>query len=155
MKQLRAGALQNSIRQIPTNSAQESRLWPEPMIQTSFDKSDTIAILELDTKLTKADFKQVNATINKHLNSNGILAGIIVYTQTFSEWDTFEALLDRLKFINDHHKWTKYVALVSDSEVIGFPESVISHFVHAETHAFPYSNIADARRWILDEKNCT
>ena len=125
----------------------------EYMLNITCDESRLIAILEPDGSLTPEDFIQVCRVINKHLNFKNSMIGIIVQTQDFTNWDSFSDLLPHLTFVHDYHTRVKNIALVSDSNVVGFSDRMIRHFVNAEVCAFSFDNYEHARKWMLNNNN--
>ena len=54
-----------------------------------------------------------------------------------------------MRFVRDHHKHIKKIAVVTDSALGNLAENLVSHFVSAEIKQFPASAHDSARKWIL------
>ena len=53
------------------------------------------------------------------------------------------------KFVKEHHKKVRHVALVTDSVLGDFGEKVADHFVSAEIKHFAFDELTNAQSWIL------
>jgi hypothetical protein len=56
-----------------------------------------------------------------------------------------------MRFVKDHHKHIRKIALVTDSSLGNIAEHLISHFVSAEIKQFPASAVESAKEWILQK----
>ena len=122
------------------------------MLEISLDEKSKIAILKPTGALSKDDFKEVTKVIDPFIEKAGKINGVIIYTESFPGWDSFMALLEHLKFVKEHHKNISYVAFVTDSAVGKLAEGIGNHFVSAEVKHFSFSELEDAKRWILEDK---
>ena len=123
------------------------------MLDIKLNKTDGIAILEPNGKLSKEDFKTVANIIDPYLENAGKLNGIIIYVKSFPGWDSFSALITHLKFIKEHHKKISHVAFVSDSPIGAFAEHISSHFVSAEVKSFSFNELEASIKWILGDNS--
>jgi len=71
-------------------------------------------------------------------------------TSSFPGWDSFAALSGHLEFVKQHHKKIAHIALVTDSMLGNFAESIASHFINAEIKSFSYADIEQAKLWIIE-----
>ena len=53
-----------------------------------------------------------------------------------------------MRFVHDHHKNVKKIAIVTDSHMGDVAEHLASHFVAAEIRHFPAGEADEARSWI-------
>jgi len=118
------------------------------MIKIEVNEETGIALIEPTGSLTPSDFEVVRSVVDPYLEKVGPLAGIIIHTEKFPGWSSFEALYDHLYFIHDHHKKVKKVALVSNSKIVNFVETMAKHFVEAEIKMFSYEEIEEAIAWM-------
>jgi hypothetical protein len=91
--------------------------------------------------MTKAVDGQIDAT--------GDLAGLIIDAPEFPGWDSFATVVTHFRFVRDHHKRIKKVAVVTDSHLADVAERLASHFVAAEVRHFPGDDLDRARQWII------
>jgi len=123
------------------------------MLFVTFDESRSIITLEPDASLTKEDFQSATRIIDEHLSLKGEIKGIIVQTETFPGWASFQAFLSHLKFIKDHHQWIKHIALVTNSRARKLAEPLAKHFISAKIMQFSFDEAEHARRWILNDND--
>jgi hypothetical protein len=121
------------------------------MIDHSFDSASSILHLRPKGALAKEDFTQLAATVDPHIEKNGALAGIIVEVGDFPGWDSLGAMVAHLRFVRDHHKQVKKIAVVTDARFAAVAKGMASHFVAAEIRQFPAGHAAAARAWIATE----
>jgi hypothetical protein len=119
------------------------------MIEHHFDTSNRILHLQPKSSLEKADFEKLAAAVDPIIAESGDLAGLIIETPSFPGWESLGAMSAHFRFVRDHHKQIRKVAVVTDSALGGIAEKLASHFVSAEVKQFPASGVEDARRWIL------
>lgn len=123
------------------------------MLLVTFDEARSIITLEPDNSLTVEDFRSATRIIDDHLALGGKLTGIVIRTDEFPGWQTFQAFLGHLKFVKDHHQWVKHVALVTNSLPASLVEPLIQHFVNARIKQFRFDEIEHALSWILSDVN--
>ena len=78
-----------------------------------------------------------------------MLKGLIISTKIFPGWESFGSLIKHFKFVKEHHKKVRLVALVTDSVLGEFGEKVADHFVSAEIKHFAFDELTNAQSWIL------
>jgi SpoIIAA-like len=68
---------------------------------------------------------------------------------TFPGWDSLAAMAAHIRFVRDHHRHIKKIALVTDAAVATVAKRLASHFVAAEIKHFPAGAREAAQQWIL------
>ena len=68
------------------------------MLNTTLNKTDGLAILEPDGKLSESDFQVATEIIDPYIRETGKLNGLIIHTRDFPGWDSFSAMIWRLIF---------------------------------------------------------
>jgi hypothetical protein len=119
------------------------------MILHTLDTANAILHIQPQSSLEKEDFEKLAAEVDPFIAKKGDLAGLIVEAPAFPGWSSFGALAAHLRFVKDHHKHIKKIAVVTDSALGNLAENLVSHFVSAEIKQFPASALAAAREWIL------
>ena len=117
-------------------------------LEFDFDPATSILHLRPASSLTADDFARLASVVDPHIEAAGSLNGIVIETSSFPGWDSFKALLAHLRFVRDHHRHVKKVAVVTDSVLGEVAEKLASHFVSAEIRHFPSGELAKAREWI-------
>jgi len=59
-------------------------------------------------------------------------------------------MVTHLRFVRDHHKHVKKIAVVTDSALGDFAQRLTSHFVSAEIRHFAAGQVEEAQKWILN-----
>ena len=120
------------------------------MLTVEIDEIKGIVILSPDGALTASDFENAAKVIDPYIEETGQLNGILIHTKSFPGWDSFAALCSHLEFVKGHHKNISNIAIVTDSKIGNFAESIASHFINSSIKLFPYSNLSEAKEWISD-----
>jgi len=122
------------------------------MIDCTLDAAAAILHMQPRSALQKEDFAKLAKVVDPHIEKTGGLAGIIVEAPKFPGWDSFAALAAHLRFVRDHHRRVRKIALVTDSALGNVAERLASHFVAAQIKHFPAGQLEAARRWILGSR---
>ena len=121
------------------------------MIEVTLDPASSILYVRPTSRLEAADFLRLAATADPHIDKTGGLAGLVIETSTFPGWDSLGAMAAHFRFVRDHHRKIKKVAVVTDSALGDVAERLASHFVSAEIKRFPSGGREAAMRWIRGE----
>lgn len=119
------------------------------MIEHILDRKHSTLHVKPHGPLEKSDFEQLAETVDPFINETGGLAGLIIETRAFPGWKNFAAMVKHFKFVRDHHKKIKKVAVVTDSALGDAAEHIAAHFVSAKIKHFQSKNFAEAKAWIL------
>lgn len=102
--------------------------------------------------LSAGDFKQLTDAIDHFLEDHDALRGLVIVAETFPGWEDFNSFMTHIRFVRDHHRAIKKVALVSDSQLLSTAPYIIDHFVNAKVRHFAFADIEQANTWVaLDE----
>jgi hypothetical protein len=121
------------------------------MIESDLDTAHSILLVRPKSKLDKADFVELAKVVDPQIEETGDLAGLIISAERFPGWDSFGAMVTHFRFVKDHQKHVKKVAVVTDSHVGDVAEHLASHFVSAGIRHFPAGQTQQARQWIIDD----
>ena len=119
------------------------------MIEYTLDKDYSILHVKPHGPLEKGDFERLAKTVDPFINETGGLAGLIIETPKFPGWKNFGAMVKHFKFVRDHHKKIRKIAVVTDSALGDAAEHIASHFVSAKIKHFQPENLSEAKAWIL------
>ena len=119
------------------------------MIDYTLDETDSILYVRPKARLEQDDFVQLAKAVDPYIEQRGGLAGLIVEAAAFPGWDGFGAMASHFRFVRDHHKRIKKVAVVTDSALGRVAENLASHFVSAEIKRFPAGDVEAADRDVL------
>jgi stage II sporulation SpoAA-like protein len=118
------------------------------MLDYTLDTASSILYLRPSAALAKEDFAQLAKTVDPHIEKTGELAGIILEAAKFPGWESVGAMAAHLRFVREHHKRVKKIAIVTDSAIGSVGERLGSHFVAAEIKHFPAGRLEAAKQWI-------
>ena len=118
------------------------------MIKFDLLINDGVLMVMPEGPLASDDFKELAAVADPYIEQHGKLNGLMIYTESFPGWEDFEALVSHFRFVKDHHRSLAKVALVTDSKVASFAETMAKHFVSAEIKHFHYKHKNAALDWL-------
>ncbi len=121
------------------------------MIEYDLDSANSIVVVRPQSKLDKDDFAKLAAAVDPQIEAKGNLAGLIIDAPSFPGWDDFGSMVSHFRFVRDHQKHVKKVAVVTDSALGDLAEHLASHFVSAQIKHFPGGQTESARQWIGEE----
>lgn len=118
------------------------------MIEYDLDTEHSVLEVRPKGALDKSDFDELAKAVDPQIAAKGDLAGLIISAASFPGWDSFGAMVTHFRFIHDHQKHVKKIAVVTDSLLGDVAEHLTAHFVAAEVRHFPADQIDRARQWI-------
>ena len=118
------------------------------MLEYEFDSANSILLVKPESALEKNDFVQLAQAVDPQIEESGDLAGLIISAPSFPGWDSFGTMVTHFRFVRDHQKHVKKIAVVTDSHLGDVAEHLTSHFVSAQIRHFPAGDIDQARQWI-------
>ncbi len=119
------------------------------MIDYDLDSEHNILLVHPKSALDKNDFTELAKAVDPQIEAHGDLAGLIISAPSFPGWDSFAAMVTHFRFVRDHQKHIKKVAVVTDSHLADVAEHLGSHFVSATIQHFPAGQLEQARQWII------
>ena len=119
------------------------------MIEYDLDSEHSILRVQPKAAIERDDFVNLAKAVDPHIEATGGLAGLIIETPGFPRWDSFRAMGNQFRFVRDHHKRIKKVAVVTDSKMGDVAERLTSRFVSTEIRHFPAGQTQEARQWII------
>ncbi len=118
------------------------------MLDLSVDAQRSIVYLRPKQMLKKEDFEVLAKAVDPHIEATGSLNGIILELAQFPGWESLGAMAAHFRFVREHHKKVKKIAIVTDAKIGEIAPKLASHFVSAEIKHFPAGHVKDAERWI-------
>jgi hypothetical protein len=120
------------------------------MIEHNLDTAHSILLVRPKSALNTTDFVELAKAVDPQIEASGDLAGLIIDAPAFPGWDSFGTMVNHFRFVRDHQKHIKKVALVTDSRLGDVAEHLASHFVSAKIRHFPAGQLGQARGWIIN-----
>ncbi len=118
------------------------------MIELELLTDDGIAIVEPKNSLSKQDFKTLAESVDAYLATHDCLNGLLIHVAEFPGWNDLGGFVAHMKFVKDHHRKIKKVALASDSRIASIVPTLANHFVAAEVKSFEYEERDEALAWL-------
>ncbi len=119
------------------------------MIDVDLDTAHSIVVVRPHSRFDKDDFAKLAATVDPQIEATGDLAGVIIDAPSFPGWEDFGSMVSHFRFVRDHQKHVKKVAVVTDSAMGDLAEHLASHFVSAQIKHFKAGQTEPARQWIV------
>src|SRR5262245_24812033 len=119
------------------------------MVEHELDTAHSILYVRPKNALAAEDFAKIAGTVDPHIEATGGLAGIVIETRSFPGGESLGAMAAHFRFVRDHHRRVRKVAVVTDSPFGSVAEHLASHFVSAEIKHFPAGEAEAAKQWIL------
>jgi len=125
------------LRSLPEGAAVTHRLVPE----------SGVLVVEVSQALRAQDFDALAATADGWIDAHGELPGLVIHARAFPGWENLGGLIRHIRFLRDHHRHLRRVALASDSKLAGLGPKLAEHFVQAEVRRFGYDELEAAIAW--------
>lgn len=119
------------------------------MIEYTLDTNSSILYVRPTASLEQSDFVDLAKTVDPYIEAIGDLAGLIIEAPSFPGWASFGALITHFRFVRDHHKHIRKIALVTDSALGTVAEHLAAHFVAAEIRHFAAGELELAKQWVM------
>jgi hypothetical protein len=133
-------ALQSAIEWLtsPHEASLSYRLLPER----------GVLVVELHGRLRADDFDALDAAADTWIESgDGSLRGIVVHARQFPGWENLGSLLRHVRFVREHHRNIRRVALAAGGTVAQIAPALVDHFVQAELKQFGADDLEPAIVW--------
>jgi hypothetical protein len=107
-----------------------------------------VLVIRPEGALRAEDFSALAGAVDPYIEQHGGLRGVLVEAPAFPGWESFAALVSHLRFVRDHHRQIRRIAVVTDSPLLSAAPRIASHFVSAEVRAFGARGRDAALAWI-------
>jgi hypothetical protein len=106
-----------------------------------------VLVVEVTDPLRAQDLDALAATADAWLATHDGLPGVVLHARTFPGWENVGGLLRHVRFVRDHHRAVRRVALAADARLADLVPRLAEHFVKAEIRHFGYDELDDAVAW--------
>jgi len=146
-------AVPGEVRVFDDDDLEAARQWisePPSEGDLAFELIEDQGVLVLQPKgeLEAADFERLSAEVDPYIEKAGALNGLIVIAEHFPGWDDFAALTSHIRFVREHHRKIRRVAIVTADRLVSALPRVASRFLDAEVRAFPTDSRDEALLWV-------
>lgn len=118
-----------------------------PDIRISVEEDRRVVRVRPSGSLSKADFLRLAGKVDPLIEKWGALNGLVIESRDFPGWQSIGALLRHMRFVSDHHRKIRRIALVTNSPLGSLAEHAASHFVAAEIKHFQPGDLDIALNW--------
>jgi SpoIIAA-like len=122
---------------LPEGAAVTHRLLPE----------SGVIVVEVTQALRAQDFEALAMTADAWIDWHGSLQGLVVHAREFPGWEGLGGLFGHLRFVRNHHRSVRRVALAVDGRLAIMAPRLADHFVEAELKSFGYGELEAAIAW--------
>lgn len=120
------------------------------MLRITEDPARNCLLLEPGGALARRDLDALSERFDAYVNARGRVPNLVVRAVGFPTWTDLAALLRHLRFIREHHRMVRKVALVSDARALDIAPRIAGHFVSAEIRHFPAAGLDTALAWVAE-----
>jgi hypothetical protein len=106
-----------------------------------------VIVVEVTEPLRAQDFDSLAATADAWLATHDEVPGVVLHARAFPGWENVGGLLRHVRFVRDHHRTVRRVALAADTKLADLLPRLTEHFVQAELRHFGYDELDDAIAW--------
>ena len=118
------------------------------MLQFEHLSDPNILVITAEGPLEEADFAKFAEQIETKRLSQRSPTRLMIRTDAFPGWDSFQAFATHLKFVSEHHQQIERIAIVTDSELLKIMPRVASVLVHPKIKQFDVGKLDEAMAWL-------
>ena len=125
------------LASLPEGAAVSHRLLPDLGVM----------VVEVKQALRAQDFDALAFTADTWIEAHGHLQGLVIHAREFPGWENLGSFLRHIRFVRDHHRKVKRIALAADTKLASLAPRVAEHFIQAEVKSFGYDELDSAIAW--------
>jgi hypothetical protein len=119
------------------------------MLDIEINSARNLFTLKSRGPLSEEDFARLRSDVDGYIDQRHAAPNILIVTEEgFPYWDSLNTMIAHAKFVRDHHRLVKKIAIVGDSFVLSVAPSIADHFVAASVKHFPSEQLGEARNWL-------
>jgi SpoIIAA-like len=120
----------------------------EPSLSFRMLPERGVLLIEPHGRLHAEDFDALDAAADTWIEAgDGTLRGVVVHARQLPGWENLGSVLRHLRFVRDHHRRIRRVALAVDGAMAQMAPALVDHFVHAEVKQFGAADLEPAIVW--------
>jgi hypothetical protein len=109
-----------------------------------------VVVVEVSQPLRAPDFDALGLTVDAWLGTHERLQGLVLHAHAFPGWENIGGLVKHIRFVRDHHRQIRRVAVVLDGPLGALAPRLAEHFVQAEVRGFRGDQLDDAVAWAAE-----
>ena len=106
-----------------------------------------VIVVEVTQALRARDFDELAVTADSWIEAHGQLQGLVIHARRFPGWENLGGLIRHIRFVRDHHRKIRRIAVAADGDLATIGPRIGEHFVQAEVKSFPYDGLDAAIAW--------
>lgn len=106
-----------------------------------------VLVVEPQGALRREDFDALALTVDPWIESYGALNGLVLRAAGIPGWENLGTLIRHLRFVREHHRKIRHVALVADGKLPELAPKIMEHLVAAEVRHFRSDQLEEAIAW--------
>jgi hypothetical protein len=107
-----------------------------------------VLVVEPHGRLRAEDFDALDTAADTWIEAaDGALRGVVVHARQFPGWENLGSLLRHVRFVREHHRKIRRVALAVDGAIAQIAPALVDHFVQAELKQFGADDLEPAIVW--------
>ena len=118
------------------------------MLDIKIDRDLNLVTLKPLGRLSVSDFVRLTELVDGYIGQSNTSPNILIIANNFPNWDSFKAFSAHIKFVRDHHRLVKKIAIVGDGPVLSVLPSIGDHFVKATVKHFAGDQLDEGRSWV-------
>lgn len=141
------------VRTFECDELEEARAWiVDPRsggaLEHELHADAGVLVLRPKDELEVGDFQRVAAEVDPFIAERGGLAGLMIVADEFPGWDDFAAMTAHFRFVREHHRDVRRVALVTSDRFLAAVPRFARYFLRAEVRRFAPEDEAAAFAWV-------
>jgi hypothetical protein len=124
----------------------------QPGIEHRLILESGVVVVEVSQPLRAPDFEALALTVDSWLDTHEQLQGLVLHARAFPGWENIGSLVRHIRFVRDHHRKIRRVAVVLDGPLGALAPELAEHFVQAEIRGFHADQLDDAVTWAAEPK---
>jgi hypothetical protein len=121
------------------------------MIDAELFRADGVLRVFPTGALSDRDFTALAGLVDPYIEAEGTLKGLMIEAERFPGWDSFAALTTHIRFVRNHERHIRRIAVVTNSPLLGLLPALASQFVQAEVRSFPFEQRDAAFDWLKSD----
>ena len=118
------------------------------MIDAELFREDGVLSVFPTGALSEHDFTALTGLVDPYIEAHGALKGLMIEAERFPGWNSFAALATHIRFVRNHERHVRRVAVVTNSPLLELLPALARHFVQAEVRSFPFDQRDAALAWL-------
>ncbi len=106
-----------------------------------------VIVVEVKEALRAQDFDALALTADAWIEAHGTLNGLVIHARRFPGWENLEGLLRHVRFVKDHHRKIKRIAVATDNALAPYAPRLADLVINAEVKTFKYDDLEQAIAW--------